>query len=100
MRAVALAFILLAGWPAFANGTYPKQRVYIHPSFCTAKLELEIPPTTFRGPVVLASGLAPGDCVELDAMLKTRLCCSTVPRKCGALAQPIPTPVCKRVVRP
>jgi hypothetical protein len=81
-------------------GNFQKQVIYIQPSFCPAKLELEIPPTRFRGPVVLASGLVPGDCVELDAMLKTRLCCSTVPRQCGKLAAPIATPVCKRVVKP
>lgn len=82
-------------------GSYPKQRVVVLPSAaCPLSYELELPPTRFRKAVVLVSGLAVGDCVDLDLGARPRICCPTTQRPCGPIGQDVALRPCKRVLRP
>jgi hypothetical protein len=75
--------------------------VHVDSAFCRAALELELAPTRAHPSIVLASGLAVGDCVDVPLGVHPRLCCATTPRTCGKPARALlTTPACNRVLTP
>lgn len=75
------------------------QTIAVLGGYCAQPYELEATPKN----IVVARGLAVGDCVELAEGVSARLCCPAdvnFPRRCGSRAAPIPAQHCARVVTP